>query len=307
MQPPFTLRQLSYFVAAAEAGSMTGASEAAHVSQSAISLAVGDLERQLGAQLFIRHHAQGLSLTPAGQRVISGARDLLARAAALADEARELGEALTGTLGVACYDTIAPFLMPRLITGFAERQPGVRVVLHEGTMTELHQLVHTGEAELMIAYDLDIARDIELTPLRATRPYVLLPADHRLAARDEVTLKQLAREPLVLLDHPQPSKYFLGLFEAAGVTPTIGYRAASFEMVRSLVARSLGYSLLIQRPATDASYEGLPLVCRPLARPARSLTIVIGAARGAKPTRRAQAFVDHCLATLAVHPASDLG
>ena len=78
-------------------------------------------------------------------------------------------------------------------------------------------------------------------------------------------------------------------------------------MVRSLVARSLGYSLLIQRPATDASYEGLPLVCRPLARPARSLTIVIGAARGAKPTRRAQAFVDHCLATLAVHPASDLG
>lgn len=299
MQVPFTLRQLAYFVAAAEAGSMTGAGESAHVSQSAVSLAVADLERQLGAQLFIRHHAQGLSLTPAGQRVIAGARELLARASALADEARELGEALTGTLGVACYDTIAPFLMPRLVAGFGERQPGVHVDLHEGTMTELHRLVRGGEAELLIAYDLDIARDIEVTPLRATRPYVLLPPDHRLAGRAEVSLRQLAREPLVLLDHPQPSKYFLGLFEAAGVTPTIGYRAASFEMVRSLVARSLGYSLLIQRPATDASYEGLPLVCRPLARPAHTLTIVIGSPRGVTPTRRARAFVDHCVEQLA--------
>ena len=53
-------------------------------------------------------------------------------------------------------------------------------------MTDLHRLVHGGEAELMIAYDLDIARDIVLTPLRATRPYVLLPPDHRFADRDDV-------------------------------------------------------------------------------------------------------------------------
>ena len=151
----------------------------------------------------------------------------------------------------------------------------------------------------MISYYLVISRDMTLTPLRETRPYVLLPSGHRLAGRRQVALEQLVVEPLVLLDQPQPSKYFLGLFDAAGLTPSIGHRTSSFEMVRSLVARSLGYSLLIQRPAIDVSYEGLPLVCLPLVRPARTLTIVIGAAKGAKPTRRATAFVEHCLDVLA--------
>ena len=159
--------------------------------------------------------------------------------------------------------------MPRLVAGFAEKQPGVQLDLREGTMTDLHHLIRSGGSELMIAYDLDIARDITVTPLRSTRPYVLLPPDHRLArSRKQVELEQLVAEPLVLLDQPQPSKYFLGLFDAAGLTPTIGHRTSSFEMVRSLVARSLGYSLLIQRPAIDASYEGLPVVCLPLVRPA---------------------------------------
>lgn len=299
MQPQFTLRQLGYFVAAAESGSMTAAGRAAHVSQSAISLAVADLERELGAQLFIRHHAQGLSLTPAGHRVMASARGLLTRAGDLAEEARELGEALTGSLIVACQDTIAPFLMPRLVASFAVLQPGVRLDIRDGGMSELHQLVRSGDSELMIAYDLDIASDIEVTQLLATRPYVLLPPDHALAARRQVRLEHLVEEPLVLLDQPQPSTYFLGLFESAGLSPTIGYRTSSFEMVRSLVARSLGYSLLIQRPAIDASYEGLPLVCLPLVRPARTLTIVAGTAKGAKPTRRATAFVEHCRDTLA--------
>jgi DNA-binding transcriptional LysR family regulator len=266
--PSFTLRQFAYFVAAADHGSMTAAGRALHVSQSAISLAVGELERVLGAQLFIRHHAHGLSLTPTGHRVIAGARSLLANATVFAEDAQELGEGLTGTLTVACYDTIAPFLMPGLVAGFAEREPAIRLDLREGDMAELHQSVRSGASELMICYDLELGRDMAVTPLLATRPYVLLPHGHALACDDEIDLAQFADEALVLLDQPQPATYFLGLFAAAG-SSRIGHRTSSFEMVRSLVARSLGYSLLIQRPALDVSYEGLPLVCRPLADPNR--------------------------------------
>ncbi len=298
MGSSFTLRQLAYFVAAADHGSMTAAGRAVHVSQSAISLAVGDLERELGAQLFVRAH--GLSLTPAGHRIIAGARELLAGAAALADDARELGDALTGDLTVACYDTIAPFLMPQLVAGFAVKEPDVRLDVREGDMAELHELVRSGGSELMICYDLDLGRDIAATPLLATRPYVLLPADHPLTERDEIPLGELAGQPLVLLDQPQPAAYFLGLFAAAGLTARIAHRTSSFEMVRSLVARSLGCSLLIQRPALDVSYEGLPLACRPLADPARTLTIVAAAPRTTRATRRATAFIAHCVDHLAV-------
>ncbi len=63
-------------------------------------------------------------------------------------------------------------------------------------------------------------------------------------------------------------------------------------MVRALVARSLGYSLLIQRPVGDVSYEGLPLVCRPVRHPKHIQTIVAATLHGSRPTRRSTAFIE---------------
>jgi DNA-binding transcriptional LysR family regulator len=170
VQPELTLRQLTYFLAAAEHLSMTEAGRAAHVSQSAVSLAVADLERQLSTQLFLRHHAHGLSLTDAGRRIAPLARELLARANDLADEARDIGESLVGHLTVACYDTLAPFLVPRLITSFTDRHPQVELTFRGGNMAELHRLVRSGEAELMICYGLDLGDDLVPESVSAPSP-----------------------------------------------------------------------------------------------------------------------------------------
>ena len=294
MDLPLTLRQLQYFVAAADAGSMTAAGAAEHVSQSAVSLAISDLERALGTQLFLRHRARGLTLTPAGRHMVIEARAVLARATDLVSEARSLGEELRGPLTVACYDTIAPFVMPGLLTSFRETHPHVDVELREGDMATLRDLLMHGQCELFLAYDLDIGPGISVTELAPTTAYVLLPEGHRLAKRKRVRLTDLADEPLVLLDQPQPAHFVLGLFEAAGAEPTIGHRASSFELVRSLVARGIGCSVLIQRPAGDLSYEGLPLQVRPLHDAPYSLSLVVAAPEGAHLTRRARAFVDHC-------------
>ena len=76
----FTLRHLEYFVAAGETGSVTLASERINISQPSISTAISHLETELGVQLFVRHHAQGLSLTPAGHRLLREAKGLLDQA-----------------------------------------------------------------------------------------------------------------------------------------------------------------------------------------------------------------------------------
>jgi DNA-binding transcriptional LysR family regulator len=151
----------------------------------------------------------------------------------------------------------------------------------------------------MLCYDLDLGGDLDVRRLAPTSPYVLMAPEHPLASSSEIPLRRLRDEPMVLLDQSQSARYFLGLFEADGVTPTIRYRTGSFEMVRSLVARSLGYSLLIQRPVGDVSYEGLPLVCRPVERPKLVQTIVAATPSGVRPTHRAGAFVDHAEAELA--------
>src|SRR4051794_9762573 len=86
----FTLRQLEYFVAAGDSGSITLASEKVNISQPSISAAIAHLETELGVQLFIRHHAQGLSLTPQGVQLLRDARALLLQADELQSVAGEL-------------------------------------------------------------------------------------------------------------------------------------------------------------------------------------------------------------------------
>lgn len=70
----FTLRQLEYFIAAGETKSITLAAERINISQPSISIAISHLEQEFGVQLFIRHHAQGLSLTPAGRALLQEAK-----------------------------------------------------------------------------------------------------------------------------------------------------------------------------------------------------------------------------------------
>src|SRR4051812_21590724 len=126
------LRQLECFVTAADAGTMTAAAGRLYVSQSAISLAVGQLERSLGSQLFIREKARGLQLTAAGRRLLPEARSLLAHAEEVRSTAEEAGGGLRGSLTVGCFRTAAPFVLPELLETFAIEQPDVELDFVEG-------------------------------------------------------------------------------------------------------------------------------------------------------------------------------
>ena len=127
----FTLRHLSYFVAVADAGGITGAARSLHVSQPSISAALGQLERRLGLQLFLRHHAQGLSLTSAGRRLLGQARQLIAHADELRLAALDLGGGLAGQLDLGCFITFAPWVVPGLLRGSSRQFPEARVKLRE--------------------------------------------------------------------------------------------------------------------------------------------------------------------------------
>jgi DNA-binding transcriptional LysR family regulator len=98
---------------------------------------------------------------------------------------------------------------------------------------------------------------------------------------------------MVLLDAPPSSDHTLALFERAGVEPNVRYRTTDFEVTRSLVGRGLGYSLLVQHPAVDASYEGLALVAKPLSPAVRPLSVKIVWPRGVRLTDRAEAMVGY--------------
>lgn len=296
--PGFTLVQLRYFAAAARHGSMTHAAREMMVSQSAVSTAVAALERELEVQLLLRHHARGLTLTPAGRDFLQAVRDFLAHSVELVESARQAGSEVIGELAVGCFTTLAPFRLPTLLAAFEKRHPAVRVAVREGDHAGLKRALRAGECELALLYAYDLDDDIEHVVLDATRPYALVSSDHPFAARADgrVSLQELADEPMILLDLPHSRDYLLGVMRAGGIEPVIRHRSAGYETVRALVAHGHGYALLNQRPAHPGTYAGRDAVPLALRDDVPPLNVVLCWMRGARLTRRAQAFLRLCRA-----------
>lgn len=298
----FTLRQLEYFIACAELGSMRAASEEVHLTQSAISTAIADLEKNLGVQLLIRH-TRGLSLTQAGMRVLADARRLVGAVDDLHASAREIGQALTGGLRIGCYSTLAPILLPRVVADFTAAHPDVELDIVEGSHTFLEEELRSGGCELILGYDYrnpdtELSPDLKSQVVRSAPPHLVLPADHRLAHRKRIKLREVAEEPLILFGLPPGDEYFLNIFKETGLEPNVRFRTQSFETARSLVARNLGYTILTQQTAVSESYEGRGLVAPPLDEKLREINIVILQLAAVQPTRRAEAFMQQCLESL---------
>lgn len=289
-------------IAAAEAGSVTGAAARVYLSQSAVSTALTDLEAALGVQIFIRH-PRGLSLTNAGERVLADARRLVAGMEDLRNSARESNDALSGSLVVGCYSTLAPIMLPRIIADFTSMHPGVDLSFIEGSHTQMEHQLRDGSLDLAIMYEYDfdqarLPKDLAVNVVTSTPPYVILPERHELATRESLALEELAPQPLILFDLPPGGDYFLSFFAREGLVPHILYRTTSFEMVRALVARGLGYSILSQRTNINMSYEGLGFVTRPLSGLPVGLNVAAVHLNNVRLTRRAVAFIDQCHASM---------
>ncbi len=288
------LRQVECFVAAADDGSMTAAAERLQVTPSAVSLAVAGLERTLGTTLFLRHPGRGLTPTAAGRDLLLTARNLLADAESMRSQADVIGRGLSGRLTVGCFGTGAPLVLPALMETFERKYPGMSLDFVEGSTDVLEQALLDGGCEIAVMYDVGLHVALEKEPLYGTVPYALFAPEHPLADRPSVTLAQLSEFDFVALDVQPVHEHQLGLFAYAGVQPRIRYRTSSYELLRSLVARNLGFTLLISRPYGDVSYEGRPLVAVPLSGEVKTVDVMLARPPGVRPTLRAQAFAAHC-------------
>lgn len=287
-----TLRQLDLFVAAAEHGSFAAAAQHAYVTPNAVASAVSELESVLGATLVIRRRARGLTLTPSGLRLLDGARDLLRQASELRLSIGEHGGEPVGPVAVGVYSTLAPTVVPELWARLAERHPGVELSITEGTTDELVARLATGELDVVIAYEVALPTELEVRPLYEAQPRVVLSAEHRLADRDAVDVRELAEEPLILLDLPPSAANTLELLRRRGVRPHVAHRSTNIELVRSLVGRGFGYAVQFQRTAVRTSAEGRALVTVPITPEPRAEPVVVAWPQRLPLSSRATAVVD---------------
>jgi molybdate transport repressor ModE-like protein len=269
-----TLTQLRYLVAVARHGSVTGAAKALNVSQPSISVAIDAVEQSLGQKLLVRQRGSGVSLTSFGRTVVAKAKQVLAGA----DELMGLGASTSGVRGelvLGCFEDLAPHFAPGLTQAFCERYPEVTVVAREETFETLGRRLSDAAIDLGLSYDLGLPSHFARVLLHELRPHALLPAGHALASHPEVSLAELAGYPLITTDQPQSWQHMLDLFRGRGLSPVADMTTSSFELQRSMVANGFGVAVSYTRPHGDRSYDGLPLLCKPLSDPLPMQRIIL--------------------------------
>jgi DNA-binding transcriptional LysR family regulator len=195
---------------------------------------------------------------------------------------------------VGCFSTLSPWLFPRIAAHFAERYPGIDVHLHEGESYELQSLLAEGALDVVLLYSNRMIPGMVGEEIMPVRMQLAFAPTHRLASMEEVQLSELENETAILLGiHPGSGPVEM-MLKAAGIQPKVGWRSNNIETIRSMVARGLGYTIIMGRPFGDFSYDGFPLAYRRIAGDVPNISVVVAYPQGAKPTAKARELINFC-------------
>ncbi|MFZ1470439.1 MAG: LysR family transcriptional regulator [Paracoccaceae bacterium] len=286
-----TLKQLRYFIAAAETGQISHAAMEMNISQSAVTAGIQGLEAQLGVRLLTRG-AQGVAVTPEGARFLARARGIMA---AVEDATRSpLGEgtAVTGTLRLGVTYTVAGYFMARHYAAFRRSYPGVTLELSEQPRAAIEADLVSGGLDLAVMLTSNLANtgDLDSQTLFRSHRRLWLPSDHPLLASPQVSLQDVARQPYIMLTVDEASHTASRYWQAAGLVPDVVFTTSSVEAVRSMVAAGMGVTILSDMVYRPWSLDGQRIEQRVPVEPVPSMDVGLTWARARPLTAPAQVF-----------------
>ncbi|ANP87266.1 LysR family transcriptional regulator [Rhizobium leguminosarum] len=253
----FTLRQVQYFVAVAEQGSVTRAAQNLSISQSSVTEALKELESDLGVELFERH-PRGLTITHNGHQFLRHATKILASVSDARTSFSGQQSALSGTLNIGVTSLVAGYVLSDLLARYRRACPGIEVSAIEDNGGYLEHLLVGGELDVAVMVISNLRDRMALqAEILETSPYRLwLPMGHPLVSADIISVADIAREPLIMLTVDEIEENTGKLLSALGARPHVAFRTRSVEAVRSLVATGAGVALLPDLVYRPWSLEG---------------------------------------------------
>ncbi|WP_162321141.1 LysR family transcriptional regulator [Nesterenkonia haasae] len=287
----FTLRQLDYFIAASELGTLSAAAERCNVSQVGLGVALTELERATGVQLFLRKRAKGVILTPEGRGFLPAARSIMTQSAELQATVTSHIEKVAGPLRIGCLTGLASMIMPDVCELFAAQYPALRIEFRDGSQRELQELLEKGVIDVAFLYEREIPDTLDSKHLIEMKPHVLISADDPLAERTDVVLSELAHLPRIRLSVLPLAQPLDGRGSEQGKKNEV-LEASSVELVRTLVGRGLGFAILAQRSATNFTAEQREVRTLEFRDDVPSVSVVLAYPRGMILPRRIQALIE---------------
>ena len=263
------VRHLQLVAAVADVGSLTRAGDQLHVTQSALSHQLRDIEDRLGAALFLRV-GKRLVLTAAGERLLESARDLLDRLRQTEDAVRHLGKAGGGVLRITTECTTCYHWLPPLLSVYRKRFPAIEVRIDvEATSKPIPRLLD-GTIDLALMSTRVHDRRLAERPVFRDQVVVIASPRHRLASRRRITLADLHDETFFIYPPRQESLFLHQVLIPAGAVPGRVEEVKLTEAITELVKANLGVSALarwaVQPLLDNGSIVALPIPPRGLQR-----------------------------------------
>ncbi len=278
-----TLTELRYIVTLAQEQHFGQAAERCHVSQPTLSIAVKKLEQELGVDLFERSKNR-VSATPTGEQVVTQAQRVLEEASRIQDIASAGKDQLNSPLRVGAIFTIGPYLFPRFIPKLRTLAANMPLVVEESFTATLRRRLRNGDLDVIIVALPFTEPDVVTQALYSEPFVVLMPDDHPLAAKSEISAKNLDGENILMLGEGHCFRE-----QVLEALPNINKRhgedsfgpirteseGSSLETMRHMVATGMGITILPLSAVLGPSNSLQNLVYRPFADPAPCRTVAL--------------------------------
>lgn len=281
------LRQIRFFVAVAEERHFGRAAERMYIAQPALSQHIRRLERDLGVQLFDRS-ARHVRLTPAGEAFLDVARRMLRQVDEGTEAARRAEAGESGSLALGAHMAVAAPVLSLLLRHWHRVRPAVQPRLTSGRTRDLVDLVRRRELDVALVDGPVSDGSLDTALVLEDRLVVVLPANHRLARQEMVSLRDLRGDRFVAVARRSSVSLHDRLIElcaGAGFHPDIALEVDDPDLLPVAVTAGLGVGLVASVAVAGRPLPGL--VWRPVDDPAAVIPLVAVSAReGATPQTR---------------------
>lgn len=225
---------------------VSATAEALFTSQPGISKQLRLLEEELGVAIFARNGKHLSGVTAAGRAVVALAGEVLDKVQDIRNVADEYHDEGRGTLSLATTHTQARYVLPKLLAAFMQRYPAVRLNIHQGTPVQIAEMASRGEVDFAIATEaLELFENLLMLPCYRWNRCLLVPHGHPLAALAEVTLADVASQPLITYVFGFTGRSQLDrAFEQAGLRSQVVLTAVDADVIKTYVRLGLGVGIV---------------------------------------------------------------
>ncbi|WP_420309806.1 LysR family transcriptional regulator [Streptomyces sp. YS-B37] len=281
-------QQLQYFVAVAETRHFTRAADLVHVAQPSLSQQIKALERELGADLFLRARGN-ITLTDAGEALLPLARRILADADTARHEVQELAQLRSGRIRLGATPSLCTGLLPDVLRAFHDRYPGIRLLIEEGGSHDLVRELARGALDLALVVLPLPTPSPALTTVGLLREDLVVVSSPEAPAPGRgrtVRISDLESERLVMFRHGYDLRELtVAACRAEGFEPDFAVEGGEMDAVLGFVRAGLGVAVV---PRMVATKSGRGLRVTPLARPGLHRTIALAHRSDVAPPRAAR-------------------